>query len=253
MRGNWYKKGLVVGIIILFLGAGFVSAVNINVGSTNVIDDIENTSRDMMTFNPTDDASIKETNPNNNYAISYLVARNRYGGGGAGYEDDILIKFDISGLPSKIRIDSATLNLFYYEWHSTNPAGRPLTVHRITSDWDENSVTWNSRPSYTTIVTSTATVPGSTNVWMEWDVTDDVKDFVKGQEIDYGWQIMDETYWGWFDIPAPFFRQKEHGSDIGYLEIEYTKSRDKDITNQFFFELFEQFPLLNLLLQRLRI
>jgi len=242
----------IIGILvsILFFGAGIVSAVNINVESTKMIKDIENPNPDIKTFNPTDDVSIKEATPNANYGSSYLVVRNRYGGfGQPGYEDDILIKFDISELSSGVTIISATLNLFYYKWSENFPVGRPLTLYRITSDWDEAIVTWNTRPSYNTAVTSMATVPSSPNVWVEWDVTSDVEIFVKGQEINYGWQIMDETYWGMFDIPATWFHQKEYSGNgdeyIPYLEIEFTTSRNKDITNQFFLQFLERFPLLN--------
>ena len=69
-------------------------------------------------------------------------------------------------------------------------------------------------------MTSSAVVPGSPGIWTEWNVTSDAQDFVNGQQINYGWQIMDETYWGTYDIPATRFKQKELETDIPYLEIE---------------------------------
>ncbi len=205
----------------MFLGASVVSGINSNVELADAIDEIGNLNRGTETFYPTDDASIKQYEPNRNYETSYLVVRNKYGGGGSpGYEDDLLIKFDISDISAGTTITSATLNLYYYSWLSNNPAGRTLTLYKVTDDWDEGTVTWNTRPSYDSEMTSSAVVPGSSGIWMEWDVTSDAQDFVNGQQTNYGWQIMDETYWGTFDIPAPRFKQKEVETDIPYLEIE---------------------------------
>jgi len=228
MKKYELRKGLVIGIIVLFFIAGITTNLsgkdvfatnnkeikekNIQIGTCNL---------DPQTFYPTDDASIKEYTPNTNYGTSYLVVRNKYGGGGSpGYEDDLLIKFDISDITAGTIIVSANLNLYYNSWISNNPAGRPLTLYKVTDDWDEDTVTWNTRPSYTPEVTSSSIVPGSPGVWLEWNVTEDVQTFVDGEETNYGWQIMDETYWGTYDIPATLFHQKEHEIDIPYLEIE---------------------------------
>ena len=228
MKKYELRKGLVIGIIVLFFVAGITTNLsgkdvfatndkelkekNIQIGTCNL---------DTQTFYPTDDASVKQYEPNTNYGTSYLVVRNKYGGGGyPGYEDDLLIKFDISDISAGAIITSATLNLYYNNWLSNNPAGRTLTMYKVTDDWDEDTVTWNTRPSYDSEMTSSAVVPGSPGIWMEWDVTSDVQDFVNGQQTNYGWQIMDETYWGTFDIPAPRFKQKEVETDIPFLEIE---------------------------------
>jgi len=232
MQKSIFRKGLIVGILILFFVAGITTNLsgkavfvtnnkelkekNIQIGTCNL---------DVQTFYPTDDTSVKEYEPNTNYGTSYLVVRNKYGGyGQPGYEDDLLIKFDISDITAGTIIVSATLNLYYNRWISNNPAGRTLTLYRVTSDWGENTVTWNTRPNYTPEVTSSLIVPGSPGVWMEWNVIEDVRAFVDGEETNYGWQIMDEIYWGTFDIPATLFHQKEQpGGNIAYLEIETEK------------------------------
>lgn len=57
--------------------------------------------------------------------------------------------------------------------------------------------------------------------WIEWDVTDDVQNFIDGNMDNYGWQMIDEQYWGGFDIPFAYCRSKEYGSSTPYLEINY--------------------------------
>ena len=173
---------------------------------------------DELTFYSTDDTFLEEPSPNVNFGDwDRMVARNT----GAGpWEEDPLVRFDISSIPPGTDIPSATLHLYYYRWDDNYSGGRPLRCRRVTSDWSENTVTWNTRPTWASEITDQINVPGSYQ-WMEWDVTDDVQAFVDGEETDYGWIIRDETYWGGSNIPRTFFRTKEH-DDPGlwpYLEV----------------------------------
>jgi hypothetical protein len=54
---------------------------------------------------------------------------------------------------------------------------------------------------------------------MEWDVTADVQAFVDGSATNYGWTVLDETYWGGGNIPIMDFRTKEHGQLVPYLAV----------------------------------
>ena len=249
MNKRFLCKILVIGVILLFVGAGVVSAKNSNIESVILKDEIGKLNPDIETFQPTDDCQIRMLDPNKNYGSSEnMCIRNRYGHPMHPdyWEHDILILFDISSIPSKAIINSAKLKIYYWGFGDNNPVGRPLTLHKITSDWDEATVTWNTRPSFDPMVTSSAIVPSVPGFWMEWDVTSDVAAFVNEGVINYGWQIMDETYWGNFDIPKSKFRTKEYSDNgdeyIPYLEIDFTKSRNRDLANPLLFQLFERFP-----------
>jgi len=143
-----------------------------------------------------------------------------YSASGSGWAYDTLISFDISSIPSNRIIKSAVLELYYYEWVDTNPVNRDLNLYKVTNEWDEDTVTWNTQPSYASQPTTYSSVPSSVGTWMEWDVTVDVQDFVNGIEDNYGWKITDDNYWGTYDIPRIYFRTKEYESYIPYLEIE---------------------------------
>lgn len=54
---------------------------------------------------------------------------------------------------------------------------------------------------------------------MEWNVTKDVQMFLNG-EANYGWKITDENYWGNVNIPITYFKSKESGDHIPFLEIK---------------------------------
>jgi hypothetical protein len=161
------------------------------------------------TFNPTDDTYIANYDPSEiNGDLDYLATRNRFGAGSDIWECDILIKFDLSSIPPSTPILSASLNLYYYDWGDSNPAGRPLTAYRITSDWDEMTVNYNTRPSKSTNVSASKNIPGSVGVGMNWDLTQDVQQYIDNPGVNFGWEIMDETYWGWYDAPAAYFKPK---------------------------------------------
>jgi len=222
MKSAIRNKSIICIIILLFFGASVVSAINNSIDSTKASNEIRKLNRDTLTFYPNKDTHIRHVYPNTNYgSFNELVTRNEYGGGGSpGYGIDTLIEFDISEIPPGTTIITASLNLYYSRLSENNPAGRTLTLHKITSDWDEDVVTWNTKPSYNAEVSSSADVPSSTGQWMTWDVISDVQDFVDDLENNYGWELIDGNYWGSGDIPVAYFRSTEGGDNIPYIEIE---------------------------------
>jgi PKD repeat protein len=150
-----------------------------------------------------------------------MAIRNEYGGGGSsGWESDGLIKFDISSIPTGSIIQSATLHIFYFDWVTSDPVGRILKIYRITSNWNESTVTWSNQPFYASQSTSSSTIPSQKSTWMAWNVKDDAQSFVNGV-ANYGWKITDETYWGTSNIPMVLLASKEHFAYNPYLEIMY--------------------------------
>jgi len=173
----------------------------------------------MIILYPIDDALIKHRAPDTNYgSAEVLQTRNDYGAS-SGWAYDSFVKFDLSSVPSNATIYYAYLRLYYYKKKDNNPAGRDLNLYRATSNWDEETVTWNTQPSCASQPTTHATVPSSIGVWMEWDVSSDVLDFIAGSKINYGWKLTDENYWGNVNIPIVYFRSKEYGDFIPCLEI----------------------------------
>ena len=228
INNKFLNRTLVIAVFILFIGLVFTPII-MSSESTNVIgiDEVDSQSNSLIffsdIFNPTGDVYIKHTVPDDTFDIAYLSVRNEYGAYGAGYAWDGLIKFDVSSIPSGTTIISASLYMYYWSFQDSNPAGRPITLYRVTSDWDETSVTWNTQPSYASQPTTSSKVPSSYG-WMTWNVTDDVQDFVKGKKPNYGWKITDEGYWGMANIPTTRFHTKDMPDfeDLKpYLEIEY--------------------------------
>jgi len=209
------KLGIAVLVLVGLMTASFVLTSTKNVQASSV----------SVTLFPTDDAVINQHDPNmiSGYG-NKISTRNAFGGGGSyNWGLESLLKFNLSSIPKNSTITSATLRLWYSNYADTNPQGRKLNLYAIISDWNESTVTWNTHPSYAFQLSDYATVPWSTGVWMEWNVTIDIQSFIDGNLSLYGWKIADEKYWGSSNIPITCFSSKE-GSHAPYLEVKYYTS-----------------------------
>lgn len=148
------------------------------------------TTEKTLVLEPTDDATISEVSPNSNAGTSDPIKiRSRIYS--SWLELDGLIKYNISALPPNATIQYASLRMFYYHNLDGNPSGHQLNTYRATSDWDEGTVTWNSRPSNDPEPSSFAIVPSTLNTWIFWNLTGDIQLFYHGGAPNYGWRIMD--------------------------------------------------------------
>lgn len=166
----------------------------------------------VQTFYPSDDTYISQHDPDMNPGPR-LFLRTR---GLTSWRLDVLTKFDLSGIPAGTDVSSAKLRLYYYEHQDGNPIGHPLKLYRITSAWDEDTVTWNTCPFDDPTVIDTVTIP-SPGVWLEWDVTGEVQAFVDGQASNFGWRLIDGDS---STNDMAYFYSKEYGSLIPYLCVD---------------------------------
>ncbi len=105
-----------------------------------------------------------------------------------------LLQFDYSSLPSGAVITSAYLSLFESVGsnsgdHSTTSGSNEAWLQRVTSNWDESTVTWATQPSTTT--TNEVTLSASTSANQNYpniDVTLLVQDMVSSGN-NYGFML----------------------------------------------------------------
>ena len=107
-----------------------------------------------------------------------------------------LIEFNLDQIPSGATIDSARLSLYAHGneghgfGHDTLGGSNASYIHRITSDWNEDSVTWNKHPQFTTM--NAVTIPRSENPMQDYtniDVTQLVRDSHSNPSESYGFLI----------------------------------------------------------------
>ncbi len=96
-----------------------------------------------------------------------------------------LIHFDLSSIPEGATIESATLHGYI----SSRMGDREVAAYRVTGEWTETDVTWNNAPSNNTQPTSVIDPGPTANVWIGWDVTQDVQAYVQGTP-NYGWLLV---------------------------------------------------------------
>ena len=156
-----------------------------------------------VTLNPTADAYLYETYPNDNFGTDAGIAV------GANGNDDIvsLIKFNISsnsisGVPANSTIKNAVLQLCVFFDRGARPS-----IYRTTSSWVESSVTWNLTPTWYTTGYS-GSLSGST---YEYNVLTIVNKWYTGANTNYG-----------FSLASPFDQGSTVISDITFYSREGT-------------------------------
>ena len=105
-----------------------------------------------------------------------------------------LIDFEITGIPDTAEILSAHLNLFAYTtaispYISGHIGDNASWVSRINEDWEELTVTWNTKPGYSEL--NQVAIGPSTSYDEDFivNVTDLVKDMLLYPESSFGFSI----------------------------------------------------------------
>lgn len=100
------------------------------------------------------------------------------------YLDSVsFLKFDISSLPVG-SVDSAILRLFVFSKTGVSPS--PIVVNRVTSDFDINSVTYNTMPTYVPTASTTEVSVDEVLQYVEMDVTALVNQWLNETFPNYG-------------------------------------------------------------------
>ncbi|MBK7241741.1 MAG: M36 family metallopeptidase [Flavobacteriales bacterium] len=110
-----------------------------------------------------------------------------------------LMEFDLSSIPAGSTILSSSLSLYGNTavttgGHSTLSGSNAAKLQRITSAWNEQTVTWNNRPTFTA-ANEVALAPSISNDqdYLNIDVTDLVNDMVQDPANSHGFQLSTIT------------------------------------------------------------
>jgi len=109
---------------------------------------------------------------------------NEYAGGP---QSQVLIKWDVSSIPSTDVVTNVTMQLVGWDW-----SNGPIDVYGIqVGDWDESEVTWNNWQGRTTSLVllgsfTQSDPPGTVTNFSDPDLTAWVQDWVDGDQPNYG-------------------------------------------------------------------
>ncbi len=104
----------------------------------------------------------------------------------AGYMSRMLLTF---GLPSNIinaAIQSATLTMYTYNCDTGSDASALIYLNRVTSSWDEMTVSWNTQPAFDTAYQKSISVNDGQTGWLSFSITDIVQFWASNPAQNYG-------------------------------------------------------------------
>lgn len=113
-----------------------------------------------------------------------------------------VLEFDLSGVPAGSTITSAELSLYGigdnsgFGGHSTLSGSNEAWIQRVTSVWDEATVTWNNQPSVSVVnqVPLAASV-GLDDDYIDVDVTALTQDMLNSGNFGYMIRLQTEDYY----------------------------------------------------------
>ena len=141
------------------------------------------------------DAYLASATPTVNYGNHLELSGDAWTCGGTPCYGRGLFQFDLSAIPSNAVVSSANLSLYAHP----NPANgggiamqgsNEAEILRVTSSWQENTVTWASAPGYTTL--NKVTLPQSTTSFQDYlniDIKDLIQDMVSNPAMNYGMML----------------------------------------------------------------
>jgi hypothetical protein len=148
---------------------------------------------DTITLNPTMIANVQ----------SGLGQNNNYGGGPvliqpSSESDQGLLGFDLSSI--KVPVAGATLKIYQttniFPLGSSNPpppwiggSAGSYDIYGNISAWQQNTVTWNTKPSVNPTSVATQSLPKFDYGFQSWDVTSLVNSWITGQSTNFGLTI----------------------------------------------------------------
>ncbi|MGV3630207.1 MAG: DUF7619 domain-containing protein [Bacteroidota bacterium] len=142
--------------------------------------------------------------PNNNFGDHVAMTVSAWTWGGAAGVADGLIDFNWSLLPPNATVSSSILKMYAFngeqgsqEFHSELSGSNEAWVERITSPWEELSVTWNTRPTTTDLNRVFVNSSDSVNQDFEVDVTTLLNDILQNPAQGHGfyWKLQNENYY----------------------------------------------------------
>jgi len=88
------------------------------------------------------------------------------------------LQFDLSTIPTDARLTDADLSL--YQYSSVGSGNFQIGLYKVTSDWQENTITNNLQPNSSSETEAICTVYTGATSWRSWDIDNLVQGWLDG-------------------------------------------------------------------------
>ncbi len=141
---------------------------------------------------PTDgkDALVSTYSPNTNYGNGVIID--------VGNNDVAILRtfleFDLDAHNYSVPVDAVVVDAeLWLDLYSTpyEEEDIEVTLHRVMTKWEEDTITWNSQPDYSTEAEASQTLFVGEKGWIVWDIGDLFQDWVYGTIPNYGMVLKD--------------------------------------------------------------
>ena len=164
------------------------------------------------------DSIVETSNPNTNYGTLTFceIVRNFPNNKVREY-----MQFDLSTVPANAVVVDASLNLYQFEdWGTPDFT---IGLHKVTSAWDESTITWNLQPTWSANAETTSDITMDDIGWKSWEIATLVQAWLDGSITNYGvvLKVTNETS---TVMVGTKFRSSDYTDDISKrpeLVIEY--------------------------------
>lgn len=138
------------------------------------------------------------------------------------FDQEIVIRFNLSSVPSGSTINSAYLWVNRYDGYSQSDS-LVCRIYRVTEDWEEATLV-DSIAHDTCVTYDQVTITG--NEWYDMNLTLLVQDWIDGTCTNYG-----VVFYGVYGNGSyQYFRSRESSSDKPHLDIDYTPASSLERT-----------------------
>ncbi|HJV17610.1 MAG TPA: DNRLRE domain-containing protein, partial [Bacillales bacterium] len=156
------------------------------------------------------DNHVSQNYPTTNYLLSDML---KVGKGSTSGVNQTFIKFNLPTISSANVITKATLDLSLF---SAKSAASQVDIHKVTQNWDTNTITWNTKPAFeSSKVQDYQMVQGSVNTDFTWDITNIAKQWYTSQQ-NYGLMLKANDESGNY---TEFYSSDVSGTYAGYRPI----------------------------------
>ena len=131
------------------------------------------------------DTGIESALPTTNYALWPFTGI----GNSASTIVRMYIKFDLSSITADVRIVDADLKLYQYD--DIGSDNFAIGLYKITGDWGESTIDWNTQPTSSTDAEVTNNINAGAITWESWDIDTLVQGWLDGTITNYGMMLKD--------------------------------------------------------------